>query len=261
MLHKYIIVFFSISMVLIGNLSVSQSVWAETFVHSTTEIRLVLALRVAHDELQKFLPATWQIAPPPGGPIKDANLFVLFIDPLLFQDPQGKPDVAATNRYTVLAVPAKHTQTGEVAILVITGGVASSLASVPGAYKTSVHGTVKREQTYKGANSEGGVVDDFWEVRDTQGGTMELRIQYERALPIRTKLDQKIYSAVEPTFYRIYRQDIAMDLVKSIPAGVDRVKNYRLSVTMPKLKNLFNGSEQLIGVTAYPMFLRQIYLP
>jgi len=121
-------------------------------------------------------------------------------------------------------------------------------------------GTVKREQTYKGANSEGGVVDDFWEVRDTQGGTIELHIQYERALPLRTKLDQKLYSAVEPTFYRIYKQEMAMDLVKSIPAGVDHVKNYRFNVAIPKFKNLFDGS-QLVAIAAYPMFIRQIFLP
>jgi hypothetical protein len=192
--------------------------------------------------------------------MKGANFFVLFIDPLLFQDAQGKPDVGATNRYIVLAVPAKHTQTGEIAT-VVTGGIASASSSVPGAYKTSIQGTVKREQTYKGANVEGGVIDDLWEVRDTQGGIIELRIQYDRALPLRTKQDQKVYSAVEPTFYRIYRQEMAMDLVKSIPTGVDHVKNYRFHVAMPKLKNLFDGSEQLVGVVAYPLFLRQIFLP
>jgi hypothetical protein len=260
MLHKYISVFFFISMLLVGNLSVAQTVWAETLVHTTTEVRLLLALRVGQEELQKSLPPNWQVAPLPGGPLKDANFFIVLIDPLLFQDPQGKPDVAATNRYMVFAVPAKHTQTGEVATVVVTGGIGSTTASAPGAYKTSVLGTVKREQTYKGANIEGGVVDDFWEARDTQGGLIELRIQYERALPLRTKLDQKVYSAVEPTFYRIYKQEMAMDLVKSIPANVDHVKNYRLNVTIPKLKKLFDGSE-LVGVVAYPMFLRQIFLP
>jgi len=260
MLNKYIVIFFFLAIILAGNLSLARTVWAENLVQSTTETRLLLALRVGQEELQKSLPATWQVVPMPGGPMKGTNFFVLFIDPLLFQDAQGKPDVGATNRYIVLAVPAKHTQTGEIAT-VVTGGIASASSSVPGPYKTSIQGTVKREQTYKGANVEGGVIDDFWEVRDTQGGIIELRIQYDRALPLRTKQDQKVYSAVEPTFYRIYRQEMAMDLVKSIPTGVDHVKNYRFHVAMPKLKNLFDGSEQLVGVVAYPLFLRQIFLP
>jgi hypothetical protein len=260
MLNKYIAVFFFLAIILVGNLSLARTVWAETLVHSTMETRLLLALRVGQEELKKSLPATWQVTPIPGGPMKDANFFIVFIDPLLFQDAQGKPDVGAINRYIVFAVPAKHTQTGEIAT-VVTGGFASAISNVPGPYKTNVQATVKREQTYKGANIEGGVIDDFWEVRDTRGGIIELRIQYERGLPLRSKQDQKLYSVVEPTFYRIYRQEMASDLVKSIPAGVDRVQSYRFRVAMPELKNLFDGSEQLVGVVALPLYLRQIFLP
>jgi hypothetical protein len=259
MLHKYIIVFFFISMVLVGNLSVSQTVWAETLVQSTAETRLIVALRVGQAELQKLVPPPWQIMTVPGGPFKEANFFVVFIESFLVQDAQGKPDMGGINRAVPLAAPVKNTQTGEVATIIV-GGFMANISNVPGPYKNYVGATIRREQTHKGANVEGGVTDDFWEVRDTQGGTMELRVQYERALPLRTKQDQKLYSAAEPTFYRIYKQEMAMDLVKSTPTGVDHVKNYRLNVAIPKLKNLFDGSE-LVGVVAYPMFLRQIFLP
>ena len=87
------------------------------------------------------------------------------------------------NRYVVFSVPAKHTQTGEMAT-VVTGGFTPDIRNVPGAYKASAQGTVKREQTNKGANIEAGVSDDFWEVRDTRGGSIELRVQYQMALPI-----------------------------------------------------------------------------
>jgi len=260
MLRKYITTFFFLSMVLVGTLSVAQTVWAENLVESTVETRLLLALRVGQEEIQKSLPATWQGISIPGGPMKDANFFVVFIDSFLVQDAQGKPSKGGISRGVVFAVPAKHTQTGEIAT-VVTGGFTASIDNVPGAYKIYAQATLRREQTYKVANIEGGVVDDFWEVRDTQGGIIELRIQYERALPLRTKQDQKLYSAVEPTFYRIYKQEMAMDLVKSIPTGVDHVKNYRFNVAMPKLKNLFNGNEQLVAVIAYPMYVRQIFLP
>ena len=237
------------------------SAQADNLVQSIMETRLVLGFRVGQEELKKLLPASWQVNPAPGGPMKDANLFLVLIDPLLFVDAEGKPDAAAFNRYVVFSVPAKNMQTGEIATVIITGGVASPTSNVPGPYKTNVMGTIKREQTYKGANTEIGIVDDVWEVRDTQGGSMEVRIQYERALPVRTKQEQKLYSSIEPTFYRIYRQEYAVDLVKSIPVGVDRIKNYRFNVAMPKVKNLFDGSEQLLGVVAYPVFLRQIFLP
>lgn len=260
MLYRYFAVLFLLGIILAGNLSLTHPVWAETLVQSTAETRLMVAMRVGQAELQKLVPAPWQAIPIPGGPFKEANFFIVFIDPLLFQDAQGKPDVAAINRYIVFAAPAKHMQTGEIAT-VVTGGFASAISNVPGAYKTNVQATVRREQTYKGANIEGGVIDDFWEVRDTRGGIIELRIQYERGLPLRSKQDQKLYSAVEPTFYRIYRQEMASDLVKSIPVGVDRVQSYRFRVAMPELKNLFDGSEQLVGVVALPLYLRQVFLP
>lgn len=56
MLNKYIAVFFFLAIILAGNLSFTQPVCAETFVHSTTETRLLLALRVGQEELKKSLP-------------------------------------------------------------------------------------------------------------------------------------------------------------------------------------------------------------
>ena len=260
MLYRYIAVFFILGIGFTGNFSFTQSCWAETLVQSTVETRLVVALRLGQPEVQKLVPAPWQVAPPPGGPLKDANFMFVFIDQILVQDAQGKLDMGGINRYVVFSVPGKHMQTGEMAPLV-TGGLTPDIHNVPGAYKTSSQGTVKREQTNKGANIERGANDDFWEVRDPSGGSIELRVQYQQAPPIRAKSEQKIYSAAEPSFFRIYRSETGTDVLKSIPSGINRVQNYQLRVTMPALKNLFDGSEQLVGIIAYPLFVRQIFLP
>jgi hypothetical protein len=144
---------------------------------------------------------------------------------------------------------------------VVTGGFTPNIDNVPGPYKNFAQATVKREQTYKGANIEAGVSDDFWEVRDTRGGSIELRVQYQLALPLRAKSEQKIYSAAEPSFFRIYRLETATDVLKSIPAGINRVQNYQLRVAVPELSKLFDGTEQLVGITANPLYVRQIFLP
>jgi hypothetical protein len=224
------------------------------------ETRLIVALRVGQAEVQKLVPPPWQVMPIPGGPLKEANLFVVFIDAFLVQDAQGKPDMGGVNRVVPFAVPAKHTQTGEMATAII-GGFMANMSDVPGPYKKYVGATIRREQTYKMANLESGVGEDFWEVRDTRGGVIELRVQYQHALPLRAKSEQKIYSAAEPSFFRIYRVDTATDIIKSVPAGIDRVKNYQFHMAVPELKNLFDGSEQLVGVVALPLYLRQIFLP
>ena len=144
---------------------------------------------------------------------------------------------------------------------IVIGGLASNTLNVPGPYKTFVQATLRREQTYKGANIEAGLVDDFWEVRDTRGGGIDLRVQYQRAIPSRAKSEMKPYSAVEPSFFRIYRADAATDIAKSIPAGIDRVQNYQLRVTVSELGKLFDGTEQLVGIVVSPVLLRQIFLP
>ncbi len=207
-----------------------------------------------------MVPAPWQVAPAPGGPMKDANFFFVFMDQFLIQDAQGKPDMGGFTRVLVLAAPAKNAQTGEIATVVI-GGFTPDSRNVPGPYKKSVQGTVRREQTNKLTNTEAGVTDDFWEVRDTRGGSIELRVQYQQALPLRAKSEQKVYSAAEPSFFRIYRIESAADMLKSVPAGVNRVQNYQLRVAMPELSRLFDGTEQLVGIVAYPLFVRQIFLP
>jgi len=224
------------------------------------ETRLTVGLRVEQAELQKWLPAPWQVNPVPGGPFKEANLFIVFIDGLLVQDAQGKPDMGGINRYVVFVVPARHTQSGEVATVVIRGLTANA-QYVPGPYKNYVQATIRREQMHKEVKLVPGVGEDFWEVRDNRGGIIELRFKYQGALPSRAKSEQKLYSAVEPDFYRIYRQETATDTVKSIPVGIDRVQNYRFHVAVPELNKLFDGREQLVAITVHPLFLRQIFLP
>jgi len=85
--------------------------------------------------LQKLVPAPWQVTPIPGGPVREANFMIVFIDSFLVQDAQGKPDQGGITRKVVFAVPAKHTQTGEMAS-VITGGFTANIDEVPVLTKT-----------------------------------------------------------------------------------------------------------------------------
>lgn len=258
MLNRFVIVLFSLGIIFNCSLSLTQPAWAETFVDSSVHDRLILALSVGQSDLQKWLPTPWQVNPSPKGPLKGANLYLLFIDSLLVEYPQGKPDRAGSNRYMVLAIPAKNIETGEVAVVVIRGFSAKDL---PGPYKNYVLANVLRKKTHKGANQEAEMVDDSWEIQDARGGKIELTVQYQRGILSRTKSEQKTYSAVEPKFFRIYRTDSAADIVKSMPTDVNRLLKYKLSITMPELSKLFDGTEQLVGVIVIPLYLRQIFLP
>ncbi len=234
---------------------------AETLTGSNVDNRIIVALRVGQAELQPWLPAPWQVNPIAKGPFKEANLYVIFMDRLLNQDAQGKPAAGGTFRSVALVAPAKHTQTGESAIFVIRVFTPHEDLDLNNHYKNSVRATIRREQTMKSVDLGPGTGSDLWELRDSAGGMLRFRMEYQRAVPSRAKREFKPRSAVEPTFFRIYRLDQGSDLVKSIPAGIDRVQNYQLSVTVSELRKLFDGTEQLVGIVVIPWYVRRVYLP
>jgi len=234
---------------------------AETLVGSNVDNRIIVALCVGQAELQGWLPAPWQVNPIPKGPLKEANLYVLFVDRLLNQDAQGKPAAGGTYRSVVLVALAKHPQTGKPAMFVIRVFTPHEDLGQANPYKNSVRATIRREYTFKGADLEPGTVSDLWELRDSAGGMLEFRIEYQRAIPRRAKQELRPRSSVEPDFFRIYRADQGMDLIKSIPAGINRVQSYQLHVTVSELRKLFDGTEKIVGIVVNPWYVKQIFLP
>jgi hypothetical protein len=234
--------------------------WGENLTESTMETRSMVFLQVASTELQRWVPASMQIAPPPAGPFKDANLFMLFIDCLLRQDPQGKPVPGGINHSAVFVVPVNHKQTGEMVFLVI-HGLTDNPENVPGPYKNYKLSSIRRELNHSVSGLNAVENSDTWEFKVGSEMLIDFHVKYEQALPMRSKPMQKIYSGAEPEFYRIYKVDYLTDLVKSIPAKIDRVKDYRLKVSVPELGKLFDGTEQLVGIGSVPAYVRDIFLP
>jgi hypothetical protein len=231
---------------------------AEIFVGSNADNRVTVALRVGQEAVQSWLPTPWQSEPVTAGPFKGANLIVLFIDRLFNQDSAGKPAAGGTFRLAALKAPAKHSQTGESASFVLK---VYGPHEGPGPYKNSFKAMVRREAALNVADLEPGTGSELWEVRDSEGGILKFRMDYQRALPVRTKGEDRPHSNIDPNFFRMYRYDQLLDVVKSIPDSIDRVQNYQLRVTMSELSGLFNGTEKLVGITISPWYGRQTFLP
>ena len=244
----------------VGGLSSASPSWAETLVEQNVETRVALALRVPQAEAQKWLPAPWQVNPFASGPSKAANFLLMFRDRALILDAEGKPVAGGRDRGVVLLIPAKQAQTGETALHIVRVFTVNP-QFLPGAYKNSALATVRWEQSLKASDLDSGVGVEAWEVRDTAGGMIDFRVQYQRAVPTRSKPEVKAHGGLDPNFFRIYRIDRGEDVVKSIPAGVDRVQSYQLHVTMAELRKLFDGSEQLVSISVLPWYMRQVSLP
>ena len=250
-------VLFLIGIICVGSVAFTTLAQAETLSESSLFFRVYVGFSVDQKAAQAWLPAPWKAVSLPKGPFKGANLYVVFDDRFIMQDGEGKPYAGkGTFCLAVLVSFAKNEKTGEFGVFVTRVYWPND---DPGCYKVAVKATVSREATIKVSAS--GTGSEVWKVQDSSGGIMEFRMDYQRALPKRIKKEFEIRSSVDPDIRTIYRDDYAADVVKSIPAGIDRVKNFKFRVTMPELRKMFDGSEKLVGIIVNPSRVRQRFLP
>ena len=253
-------VFVLFGMIAVGSLCSGQLSSAQTLVQQNVDTRVVLAFRVAHAALQRWLPAPWQVDSIATGPSKDANLTISFIERMLNQDREGKLIAGGTTRLVALVVPAKHGQTGQAALLDIREFYASP-GEVPGPYKTGIPAIIRREASLQGTGREPGTGSERWEVQESGGGLIDFRVEYQRSVPTRARPEVKLHSAADPAFFRIYRPDVGTDVIRSVPASIDRVRSYQFRVTVSELRPLFDGTEQLVSLAVLPWYVREVFLP
>ena len=244
--------------VVIGPL-VSGVASSETKVGSDVNVRTVIAVKIAEAEAQKLLAPGWQVNPIASGANQGANLTLTFIDELLNQDAEGKAKTNTVRRLAI-GVPAKNAATGAAGNNVVRV-LTTDATGLPGPYKTSAPASLRLEQSIKATDMEPATVTERWEVRDRSNGTIVLALEYTRGMPMRNKAESKVYGGPDPAFFRIYRADSGGDVLRSVPTGVDRVKKLSLRVTTAELKKAFDGTEQIVSVTAVPWYQREVSLP
>jgi hypothetical protein len=235
----------------------AQSEKSEKFVGTQADIRTVLHFKVSDAAIKKLLPAGWEVDSPASGPYNGVNFRMTFIDRLLSRDPEGKPSTPL--RYVVWAIPAKKTG-AEAQGTMIGGGFASHPSGAPGAYGSYVKAEANVERKIRTDAAEISSVEESWEFRAGDGDEIEFQIQYLRGMPTQSKAEVNVYSAIKPDFYRIYRLEQAVDVLRGAGAP-DRVQKISFKASGATLGPIFDGSEQLISVTSIPWYTRSTYLP
>jgi len=230
----------------------------EKLVGTYGEARTVLAFKVSDAALQKFIPAGWQSSPFSSGPSAGANVIVTLVDQLVVQGPDGKPQ--DTIRIAALVLPAKKMGT-DATVPMVFGGFSSNASYVPGAYgtfelaKATVERKVRTEPDGKSS------ADESWDFKADNGASILVQLQFVHAPTARSKAETHVYSAKMPDFYRIYRVEQALDVVRSSETGADRVQKVAFKATGPSFAQLFDGSEKLVSITSIPWYTRQVSLP
>jgi hypothetical protein len=245
-----------------GELSVrAEEVQIHAGVHGD-RLRIMLGFQVKSEAVQRELPAPWQLGPPASGPDKGANLFVILVDRVRDDEAEEKPSFSGANRIINLAVPARHRQTGQIASVIL-GGWASNPANVPGFYQVYRAATVHVERAIKDQPGEAEEVTDVWEVHDAAGhGSLELRLQSRRKMVARRTVrgEAQVVSAKDPALWQLHKFDAAAEVVKSVPAGINKVEGYSFRLSAPEYGTLFDGSEQLISIRVTPWYVRQVFV-
>jgi hypothetical protein len=245
----------------LADLLTAQAAAAQTLigVHGD-RLRLMLGFHVKPEAVQVRLPSPWQLHPPASGPLKGANFFVVLVDRVRDDDAEGKPKSSGTDWIINFVAPARHPQTGELAS-VIMGGWASTPTNVPGFYQVYRAAAVRMEHELKSYGGDAEEATDIWEVQDASGaGGMELRLRSLRKVGRRTRAkgETHVISAKNPDLWQIHKFEGATDVVRSVPEGIDEVQHYTFRLTTPEYGELFDGSEELIGITVTPWYVRQV---
>ncbi|HSU75714.1 MAG TPA: hypothetical protein VLI89_01500 [Burkholderiales bacterium] len=224
---------------------------------SNIDTRIGMGFKVSDAAVRKLLPEGWEISPATSGPNQGANLNVTMVNMQTAYDAEGKP--TTPYRGVAFTVPAKKKGTDATVPLVAAGLFTSNYA--PGAYGVFLPARITIDHK-TGTGLDGKTtVEQTWQLRADGGHSIDIHVQYVAGVPTVSKVEQRVYSAAKPDFFRIYRFEQATEVVRSVPMNVDRVSRVSFKATGDKFGMLFDGSEQLISVTAIPWYSRHVALP
>jgi len=235
---------------------------AETLVESSSETRFQLDLHVPEAALAAYLPMGWMPNVATQGPAKDANLRAVFIDRVTINGPDGKPlGKTGSNRLVYLVAPVKDSTGANVQLVI--GGLTEDPTDAPGLFEVYLPATTHTMQ--RSTSSGAGTILDSqdWVFAGQNGEHLELHIKYERGVGNRgNSADVKFYSAKNPTFYQISRQEQVLDILRNVTTNPpDRVKEFSFKASGGSYAKLFDGTEKVLSWDNILWINRSVLLP
>jgi hypothetical protein len=235
---------------------------AQTAVESSAEARFQLDLHVPDAVLAAFLPPGWTPNVAAQGPAKDANLRAVFIDRITMSGPDGKPvGKTGSNRLVYLVAPVK--ESGGTNVQLVIGGLTEDPADAPGPFGNYLLATTHAMQRSTSSGT-GPIIDSQdWNFAAASGEHLEMHITFERGVGNRgNAADTKFYSARNPGFYQISRQEQVLDILRNVTTTPpDRVKAFSFKAGGGSYAKLFDGTEKLLSWDNILWLNRLVQLP
>jgi len=234
---------------------------AQTLQEYSAEARFQLDFHVPDAALKSYLPSGWTPNVAAQGPAKDANLRVVFIDRITVNGPDGKPVGKGSNRLVYLVAPVKDANGFSVQLVI--GGLTEDPADVPGPFGVYLLAATHKMQRSSLA-STGPIIDSQdWALAAAGGERVEMRISYEHGVGNRgNPADTKFYSAKNPEFFQISRQEQVLDILRNVTTNPpDRVKEFSFKAGGGSFSKLFDGTEKILSWDNILWLNRSVLVP
>src|SRR5713101_1164881 len=235
---------------------------AETPVEFSSEARFQLDLHVPDAVIKALLPPGWTTNVAAQGPAKDANLRAVFIDRVTINGPDGKPVGRGSNRLVYLVAPVKDAAGTNVQLVI--GGLTEEPADAPGPFGVYLLATTHTMQRSTSSGSSGPIFDSQdWVFSSASGERLEMHIKYERGVANKgNPADTKFYSAKNPTFFQISRQEQVLDILRNVTTTpADRVKEFSFKGSGGSYAKLFDDTEKVLSWDNILWIRRSVLLP
>ena len=234
---------------------------AQTLVEYSAESRFQMDYHVPDAALAALLPTGWTPSVATQGPAKDANIRVVFIDRMTINGPDGKPVGAGSNRLVYLVAPVKDPSGASVQLVI--GGLTEDPADAPGPF--GVYQLATTHAMQRQVSSRTGPVQESqdWVFAAASGEHLELHIQFERGVGNKSSpADVKFYSAKNPSFYQISKQEQVVDILRNVTTTpTDRVKEFSFKASGGAFAKLFDGTEKPLSWDNIIWINRSVSLP
>jgi hypothetical protein len=236
------------------------AVRGETPLEHSNEARFQLDFLVPQAALNAYMPAGWTPNIATTGAAKDCNLRIVFIDRRTINNPDASVKGKGSNRLAYLVAPVKN-PAGENVQLVI-GGLTEDDA--PGPFGNYLPAAT-HDMLYSTKSSGVGPILETqdWVFAAATGERLEMHITYERnAAAKRNTADTKFYSAKNPGFFQISRQEQVLDIMRNVTtAPPDHVKSFSFKGGGGSWAKLFDGTEKVLSWDNILWLNRTVLLP
>ena len=244
---------------LVAAIGLSAQSWAgaraETLAGSNVDTRFMLAFTANGEAIAPMMPQGWTAIGFPKGPLAGANLLIALEDRQIGMAADGSPAAAPKSRAAAVMALGK----GEAGVRLFLLRVYTTDAGYD-MLPDGVTAEVSRTSLMEG-KPDGTHQSEIWSVSPTTGGEMSVSFDYDVGMGKWVSDEARLFSGSAPDMSRVFRYDQLVELVMSQPVGKPISGEFSITTSIPDLSGILDGSQELVGVLSYPVYVREVFEP